>query len=365
MGLAIARGLRRHPLRVLLVGHLGYSSPRIGGQIIRTRITLAELETRLGQDRVHYIDTGNIKIHPIGTLLRLRREFSLSSDVIVMPGPRALQFLMRMYTHWGRHYETNIHFLAIGGWLPDLLRRHTRLLRHLSLCNAVYVQTRRMVLELQSMGLDNVQLLPNYRRFEVDRPVSKGIHEPFRLVFMSRMIREKGVELAAQAVQELNTEYGELRVTLDIWGPVQDGNDQWFDRFRSSLRAGVRYRGVLPPDSVNSVLPNYDCMVFPTYYSGEAFPGVVVDAYVAGIPVIASDWHDNREVIEDGETGVIVPAKDLNNLKKAIRCLLESPTAVARMKQSAAKKALEYHVDRVVPQLLTQMGLTQCQDRRR
>mgnify|MGYP002239410386 CR=1 FL=1 len=56
-------------------------------------------------------------------------------------------------------------------------------------------------------------------------------------------------------------------------------------------------------------LCRYDIMLFPTYWYGEGFPGIVMDAYIAGLPLIASDWNINTEVITE-KTGIIIPPKD-------------------------------------------------------
>jgi glycosyltransferase involved in cell wall biosynthesis len=84
---------------------------------------------------------------------------------------------------------------------------------------------------------------------------------------------------------------------LDLWGPVERGQERWFAALREASGPTIRFGGRLEPDEIWKVLPQYDVMLFPTYYAGEAFPGVFVDAFVAGIPVIASDWQDNPELI--------------------------------------------------------------------
>jgi len=99
-------------------------------------------------------------------------------------------------------------------------------------------------------------------------------------------------------------------------------------------------------------------MLFPSYYSGEAFPGVLLDAMIAGIPVVASDWQDNGEFVEHGRTGLLCAARDVNALTDAVRWSVEHPDEVMRMKHESALRADAYHVDEVIPRLLDRLGLT-------
>ena len=122
---------------------------------------------------------------------------------------------------------------------------------------------------------------------------------------------------------------------------------------------GVSYRGELEQELVIDRLGTYDAMLFPTWYRGEGFPGAVVDAYAAGIPVIASDWHDNAEVIAHLKTGVIFETGSVEQLIASIRLLLDQPEQLQQMKRAAAKEAARYHVDAVIPPLFSQLGIDQ------
>ena len=55
-----------------------------------------------------------------------------------------------------------------------------------------------------------------------------------------------------------------------------------------------------------------------TYYEGEGFAGTIIDAFAAGLPVIASDWKYNSEIIKQGITGVITKTHSISELKNAI-----------------------------------------------
>jgi glycosyltransferase involved in cell wall biosynthesis len=74
----------------------------------------------------------------------------------------------------------------------------------------------------------------------------------------------------------------------------------------------TRYCGVLEPEKIYTTLSQYDLMLFPTLYYTEGFPGSVLDAYISGIPVIASDWKYSKEFVREGVSGFICPMNDVD-----------------------------------------------------
>lgn len=342
--------------RVAVVGHVGGDHSGANGQILRTRIVIDELRRRLGPERVWVVDTGagwRAAPRMLRDLLRIRQR---CSDLVFMPGSRGLRLLLPLYARWKRRRGLRLHYLVVGGWLPAYLRRHPRDLALLRSCDGVYVQTRRMLETLAETGLDNVRLLPNFRRFPANRARSGSCESPLRLVFLSRMIPEKGASLAVEAVKRVNAERGATVATLDLWGPVAAHANAWLEALMEGAGPATRYRGLLPPDDVHARLAEYDVMLFPTYYSGEGFPGVVLDAMIAGIATIASDWQDNAEFVEDGHTGLLFPSRDADALVARVGWAIDHPDEVMRMKHEAASRADAFHVDAVFPRLLVDLA---------
>ena len=89
-------------------------------------------------------------------------------------------------------------------------------------------------------------------------------------------------------------------------------------------------------------LAKFDVMLFPTYWQGEGFPGVVIDAYIASLPIMATDWNLNRDVIEDGVTGWIIPPHDVNALAEKMKYAIDHPDEIRQMAQNCRKQAAKY-----------------------
>lgn len=350
--------------RVAVLGHFAFETQRVDGQIHRTRVVLNELRERLGPDRVHAVDTGHLASRPLSTLASVWKAASKASDVVIMPGVRGLRWLFPIYRWHNRRNGLKIHYFVVGGWLPRQARQGPALVNRLRHCEGVYVQTRRMLGELRQLGLDNVSLMPNFRSFPIDRSTSSGVGMPFRLVFLSRVLPDKGPDVAARVVDRINAERSDaaVKVILDIFGPIQPGHEDWFTGVMQRAGGAVRYLGVLAPEKIPETLAGYDAMVFPTRYSGEGFPGVVLDAMISGIPVVASNWQDNGEIVEDGVTGLLFETGDEQALESRIRWLIDHPAQVEAMKRESARRAVDFHVDRIFPPVLERMNLTRRAD---
>lgn len=347
---------------IAVLGHFADGSDRVDGQILRTRIARDELSLRLGTEHVIWADTGYLKQRPVQSVWNIWRTLRKARTLAILPGPRGLSTLLPWYLRWKRKTGGEIHYLVIGGWLPRHLQAKPREIARVKQCDSVHVQTSRMLKELEQLGLSNVNLLPNARRFPPDRPVSGPLASPLRLVFLSRVTESKGLDLAVDAVRAINETSDSPKVRLTVHGQVQAGQEEWYAKLQERFTPEITYEGGLHPEEINDKLIQHDVMVFPTWYSGEGFPGVLIDAMVAGIPVIASNWLDIPEFVREGETGVLCKTRSLESLMEKIQWMLHHPEDVARMKACAAVEAGKYHVDVVWPDLMHKLGLLSASD---
>ena len=106
-----------------------------------------------------------------------------------------------------------------------------------------------------------------------------------RFIFVSRIAKKKNVHLA---IEHLRTLKGSI--AFDIYGPVDD-HAYWrecvasIDRLPANVK--VTYHGAITHDAVGGVLSNHHFFLFPT--AGENFGHAIVEALLAGCPVITSD----------------------------------------------------------------------------
>jgi glycosyltransferase involved in cell wall biosynthesis len=72
----------------------------------------------------------------------------------------------------------------------------------------------------------------------------------------------------------------------------------------------------------------------------ESFPLVVPEAMLAGTPIVASDVGSVSEAVENGVTGLLVPAGDPEALAAALRRVLSDPGLADRLRTAAREKAV-------------------------
>jgi glycosyltransferase involved in cell wall biosynthesis len=70
------------------------------------------------------------------------------------------------------------------------------------------------------------------------------------------------------------------------------------------------------------VLSDVDIVVFPSAGTSEGMPGVLIEAGMAGVPVVATDVPGASTIVADGETGFIVGVDDHDGLTKSLHRLL-------------------------------------------
>ena len=141
----------------------------------------------------------------------------------------------------------------------------------------------------------------------------------------------------ALALAQLPPHSWELAVAGD--GPAASGVHQLF------APGQVDWRGALAPEGVAALLASGALYVWPG--RGEAYGLAYLEAQAAGLPVVAYATAGVPEVVEDGETGILVADGDTPALAEAVARLLDDPALRARMGAAARARVLARHgIDR-------------------
>ncbi len=328
------------------------------GQSIKTNILADELERVLGKDEIQRVNTYNWKKNPLRLLCQSIRAVRSSKNVIFLTdegGIKVFPWLLPIANFAGK---CSIHYVVVGGWLPESLRTRkfrTWLLKKL---DGIYVEANTMKKALELYGLPNVTILPNCKRLEVlgeDDLVFNNC-EPYQVCTFSRVMKEKGIEEAVEAVKAVNILSGRTVYKLDIYGQVDPRQIEWFERLKATFPEYIKYCGVVPYDRSVDVLKNYFALLFPTYFLGEGFAGTLIDAFSAGVPVIASKWRYNEEFVFDGINGAIVPPQNVETLTGKLKEISGVPHDWNMQKKNCISQARQYTPEAVVDVLLSRFG---------
>lgn len=213
--------------------------------------------------------------------------------------------------------------------------------------NKLYVQSPAIVKGLEDIGFTNSLYVPNSKKIDYYPKKAKKNDSVVKFVFLSRVHPDKGCGMIINCAKRLNT-LGYSNYIVDFYGKLYDDYKDEFLKLCDEV-ATVEYKGYvnLTEKEGYDKLASYDMMLFPTYWWGEGFPGVVIDAYIAGLPIIASDWNCNSDVV-DNSTGVIIRAKNEEDLFIEMKNTIDGKYDLTAMSKACQERAKLYDNDFVL-----------------
>jgi len=154
-------------------------------------------------------------------------------------------------------------------------------------------------------------------------------------VFIGRLSTEKGVDVLLSAWQELPD------IPLTIIG---EGPDE--QRLRAMAPPNVRFLGALPASGVRAQLGQAKCLVMPSIWY-ETFGLTIIEAFAAGLPVVASRLGAMAELVRDGANGRLFEAGNAKHLAAVIR---EEFGPASRL-GALGTKARQTYLERFTPEV--------------
>lgn len=342
---------------VSVIGHFGNGKNLLNGQTVKTKIVTDELCRQLGNENVLKIDTHGGKITLLKAPFQAMKALKRCRNVAILPAHNGLRVYAPLLTFFRRFFKKRkLHYVVIGGWLPEFLQKRKRLAKKLKRFDGIYVETNTMKNALEKQGFTNIFVMPNCKNLQILTPEELVYPngEPYKLCTFSRVMKEKGIEDAVKAVKQVNEEFGRTVYTLDIYGQVDQNQTQWFEDLKQSFPEYVQYCGVVDYDKSVEVLKNYFALLFPTHFYTEGIPGTIIDAYAAGIPVIASEWESFSDIINDA-TGIGYDFDSENSLREKLLQTANIPTIIFDKKPQCLTEAERYRTENVVKVLIKQL----------
>ncbi|MEL7222020.1 MAG: glycosyltransferase family 4 protein [Bacteroidota bacterium] len=301
---------------ILLIGPLPKpAANKVGG----ARVSFQQLVTYMAEQSYNFqlIETqpyalGWKKVlNPLQLLLRFF-AFIWKTDIVWLnvsqKGTRFLAPLLYCLTKLsGKQFV----FRPFGSSLQDDFQRYGNLQQYWFKNTALkadilFLQTHQSIDFFRPLA-KNIQHLPT------SRPAPKvEEREPDfqkRFLFLGHIKSSKGIDEILAAQQQLDDNY-----QIHLYGPIME--DQYKQLFAAD---NTIYKGVVQRDQINAYLQAYDVLLLPTYFSGEGYPGAIIEAYSLGLPVIATQWRAIPEIVKDGQTGRLIEPKNIAALVEAIQ----------------------------------------------
>ena len=330
--------------KITVIGHFAFGHECLNGQTVKTKILTEELERRFGESVVGKMDTHGGKKKLLAMPFMVRKALKDSENVMILPAHNGIRIIAPLLVFFNRFHKRKLHYSVIGGWLPDFLEKRKWLAKKLKKFDYIYVETSTMKKALEKQGFTNVSVVPNCKKLTPLTPdeLVYPDGEPYKLCTFSRVMKEKGIEDAVNAVKAVNEKYGRVVYTLDIYGQIDSAQTEWFSELQSSFPEYVRYGGLVPFDKSVEVLKDYFALLFPTRFYTEGIPGTIIDAYAAGVPVISAKWESFADIIDDGKSGFGYDMEDNKAFCDCLEKILIEREKTHEMKKYCLEKSSDY-----------------------
>lgn len=163
------------------------------------------------------------------------------------------------------------------------------------------------------------------------------------VLFVGRLDAVKGVPLLLEAFAAARTHHPEARLTVVGDGPARAALEA--QAAALGIAGATTFTGYKAQGEVAALLEEADMLVLPSF--AEGLPVVLMEAMASRIPVIASGVAGVPELVEDGVSGFVVPAGDVETLTMRLERLLGEPGLCRRMGEAGrAKVEAEFDVER-------------------
>ena len=344
--------------KICVLGHFGFGENLLNGQTVKTKIVTDELSKQIGLDQVTKIDThGGIKRLPV-LIFKLYKGFLNSENIIVLPAQNGLKIFAPLCVMLNKIFKRKIHYIVIGGWLSSYLDNNNKLEKILKKFDSIYVETSTMEKALKKRGFDNIVLMANFKNLTVlqNEDLISEIRKPYQFCTFSRILKEKGIEEAIDAIEQINKKNERVECKLDIYGQIDESQIEWFENLRKNFPVYISYKGLVPYDKSVEIIKTYYAVLFPTKFYTEGIPGTILDAYAAGVPVVCSKWESFADVVDDEKTGWGYDFFDKKGLYKTLIKIINIREEKYKViKKDCLKKANNYRPENGIKPLMDRL----------
>ncbi len=334
-------------MKLVFIGAINHGNPPRGGEEYKNQLLVKKIDQSFIQSKI--LDTYRWLKKPQVWWGLINNLFIQSREVVLISASSVSTYrLIKLMSLMRPSLMERTTYLVIGGYFPEGIRSKRFDWKYYGKLKNILVEgdLLRMTV-LANSELSNVKVVPNFKTFpNLNFLSNEKLNHKFRFVFVGRISEGKGVKEILEAINILSQTNNDFEV--HFYGPLEENFEL--------ERENSKYRGFLDfqndPEITYSELSEYDCMLFPTYWKGEGFPGVIIDAFVAGLPVIATDWNMNTEIIEEGINGFVIEPKSSKALADKMKFVIENREELGKISQNNLACAKDYHIDKIWPQIM-------------
>ena len=344
-------------MRIGILGRVADGIDLFDGQTIKTRILRDELKKKFPESEIVCLDTYEFKKHLIKNAIGLVSILKQCDCIFVLLAANGRKVCFPLIYYLNKFFKKPIYHDAIGGLLAEETKKNKRCKKYISSFSINWVELPSLKENLKKLGVNNVDVLPNFKDIKIltDDDILEEVPNIFRFCTFSRVTESKGILEAVNSINYVNEKFGKKIAELHIYGVVEDSFREKFERMLLENKNIVFYEGTVEYDKSVQAIKDYFMLLFPSTYISEGFPGTIIDAFSAGLPVIASNWNYNEEIISKNKTGFCYNYRNPQELYDLVYYAINNPKIIIEMKKNCIREALHYVPDNIMKKICLKM----------
>lgn len=229
-----------------------------------------------------------------------------------------------LWSYLRRFYQQCEHVYVPSAAMADVLRDHdiTKGLR------------------LWERGVNTDRFSPERRSLDWRRTHGIGDDEVV-VTFVSRLVREKGLDIYADVIERLEQRGVPHRSMVVGDGPAREEIE---DRLPNTT-----FTGFLEGDDLARAYASSDVFLFPS--DTETFGNVTLEAMASGLPTVCARAAGSRDLVNDGRTGRLCPPGDVSAFTEATRRLVQNTALRDRMRSAAYERAQDFRWETILDKM--------------
>jgi glycosyltransferase involved in cell wall biosynthesis len=233
------------------------------------------------------------------------------------------------------HHHLDVRATGRFGLIFEWYRRHILPLT-LRRADAVIVFSTAQASEMAGRGVraSRIRVIPNGVDVGPERPDPAGAGRPRRIVFVGRLVSQKNVATLLLALVGISHRFD---TTIVGDGPLRNELE---DAASAHGLAHVRFTGQLSPSEARAELRAADIFVLPS--SSEGMPLALLEAMAEGAIAVGSDVSGIKDLIHDGENGLLFAAGDPAALRKVLVAIGAGTIDTRRLRAAGYQTALRF-----------------------
>lgn len=244
-------------------------------------------------------------------------------------------------------YVVSLRGGDVPGFLPELDRFHAILApirrRCLRRAQSVVANSPSLAQLARQADGGSVMMIPNgvdTERFS-PRP-DRTPRDVFRFIFVGRLTAQKRLALTLQTFKRLHDQRkntGSLHLSVIGDGPLRGELEQ--AAVQLGIAPFVQWHGWVHRELLADLYQSADCLLHTSNIEGMS--NTVLEGMASGLPVISSDGPGNRDIVIDGENGLVFPVDNGDALLQAMVSVTSDQELLQRLGSASRRRALTCH----------------------